>query len=60
MNTINVNNELTAIINAAKTAIPNAGTKNSTVVNYRLAYEAIVKLMSKATILQFVLCLIIK
>ena len=60
MNTINVNNEITAIINAAKTAIPNAGTKDSAVVNYRLAYEAIVKLMSKATILQFVLCLIIR
>lgn len=60
MNTININNEITAIINAAKTAIPNAGTKDSAVVNYRLAYEAIVKLMSKATILQFVLCLIIK
>lgn len=60
MNTINVNNEITAIINAAKTAIPNAGTKDSAVVNYRLAYEVIVKLMSKATILQFVLCLIIR
>ena len=60
MNTINVNNEITAIINAAKTAIPNAGTKDSAAVNYRLAYEAIVKLMSKATILQFVLCLIIR
>lgn len=60
MNTININNEITAIINAAKTAIPNAGTKDSTVVNFRLAYEAIAKLMSKAPILQFVLCLIIK
>lgn len=60
MNTININNEITAIINAAKTAIPNAGTKDSAVVNYRLAYEAIVKLMSKARILQFILCLIIK
>ena len=60
MNAININNEITAIINAAKTAIPNAGTKDSAVVNYRLAYEAIVKLMSKATILQFVLCLIIR
>ena len=60
MNAININNEITAIINAAKTAIPNAGTKDSAVVNYRLAYEAIVKLMSKAPILQFVLCLIIK
>ena len=60
MNTINVNNEITAIINAAKNAIPNAGTKDSAVVNYRLAYEAIVKLISKARILQFVLCLIIR
>ena len=60
MNTININNEITAIINAAKTAIPNAGTKDSAVVNYRLAYEAIVKLMSKARIIQFVLCLIIR
>lgn len=60
MNTININNEITAIINAANTAIPNAGTKDSAVVNYRLAYEAIVKLMSKAPILQFVLCLIIR
>lgn len=60
MNTVNINNEITAIINAAKTAIPNAGTKDSAIVNYRLAYEAIVKLMSKATILQFVLCLIIR
>lgn len=60
MNTINVNNELTAIINAAKTDIPNAGTKDITVVNFRLAYEAIAKLMSKAPILQFILCLIIK
>lgn len=60
MNTINVNNEITAIINEAKTAIHNADTKDSAVVNYRLAYEAIVKLMSKATILQFVLCLIIR
>lgn len=60
MNTINVNNEITAIINLANTAIPNAGTKNSTVTNYRLAYEAIAKLMSKARILQFILCLIIK
>lgn len=60
MNTINVNNEITAIINAAKNINVNVGTKDSTVTNYRLAYEAIVKLMSKATILQFVLCLIIK
>lgn len=60
MNNINVDNEITAIINAAKTAIPNAGTKDSAVVNYRLAYEAIAKLMSKAPILQFILCLIIK
>nr|DAG99274.1 MAG TPA: hypothetical protein [Crassvirales sp.] len=60
MNTINVNNEITAIINLANTAIHNAGTKDSAVTNYRLAYEAIVKLMSKARILQFVLCLIIK
>lgn len=60
MNTINVNNEITAIVNAAKTAIPNAGTKDSAVVNYRLAYEAIIKLMSKARILQFILCLIIR
>lgn len=60
MKTIDVNNEITAIINAAKTAIPNAGTKDSTVVNFRLAYEAIAKLMSKAPILQFILSLIIK
>lgn len=60
MNTININNEITAIINLANTAIPNAGTKDSTVTNYRLAYEAIAKLMSKARILQFILCLIIK
>lgn len=60
MNTLNINNEITAIINAAENAIPNAGTKDSTVTNYRLAYEAIVKLMSKAPILQFVLCLIIR
>lgn len=60
MNTINVNNEITAIINAANTAIPNAGTKDSAVTNYRLAYEAIAKLMGKARILQFILCLIIK
>lgn len=60
MNTININDEITAIINAAKTAIPNAGTKDSAIVNYRLAYEAIVKLMSKTPILQFILCLIIR
>lgn len=60
MNTININNEINAIINLANTAIPNAGTKDSAVTNYRLAYEAIAKLMSKARILQFVLCLIIK
>lgn len=60
MNTINVNNEITAIINAAKNINTNVGAKDSAIVNYRLAYEAIVKLMSKATILQFVLCLIIR
>lgn len=60
MNTINVNNEITAIINAAKNINTNVGAKDSAIVNYRLAYEAIVKLMSKATILQFILCLIIR
>lgn len=60
MNTINVNNEITAIINAAKNINVNIGTKDRAVTNYRLAYEAIAKLMSKATILQFVLRLIIR
>lgn len=60
MNTININNEITAIINAAKNINTNVGTKDSSIVNYRLAYEAIVKLMSKAPILQFILCLIIR
>lgn len=60
MNTLNINNEITAIINAAKNVPSNMGTKDSTVTDYRLAYEAIVKLMSKATILKFVLCLIIR
>ena len=60
MNTININNEITAIINAAKTAISNAGTKDSTVTAYRLAYEAVIKLFEKSRIIQFILCLIIK
>ena len=60
MNTININNELTAIINASKATISNAGTKDSTVTAYRLAYEAIVKLFEKSRIIQFVLCLIVK
>lgn len=60
MNTININNEITAIINASKNAISNAGTKDGTVTAYRLAYEAIVKLFEKSRIIQFILCLIIK
>lgn len=60
MNTLNINNEITAIINAAKSINTNVGTKDSAVTNYRLTYEAIAKLMNKATILRFVLCLIIR